>query len=736
MGTGIEGAAGVLMGAGAIEAALARELGVKPVHVGNVAALIDGGCTVPFIARYRKEAHGSTDDQLLRHMADRLRYLRDLDARRAEVYGAIGSQGGMTDALADAIRSAGSLAALEDIYRPYVRKRKTRAAAARERGLGPLADAICAQDGSGGTLAAMAAAYVDPDRGVMAPEDALAGASDIIAEAVSEDAGVRAMLRRRMGAEGKVLVTAVGEGNPTYSMYSGFTGDVGSMKGHWVLAINRGEREGFLKVALDCGDDGAKAAIRGKVVKGVGECSEFVGEAADDAYDRLIAPSMEREWRAAMTDRACERAIRTFADNLRPALMQPPVKGAVVMGFDPAYRTGCKVAVVDGTGALLETGVVYPVAPHGDAAAAANELSRMIRKHKVGVIALGNGTASRESEAFLAGLVKGFPEVSLSIVSEAGASVYSASKLGASEFPGLDVSLRSAVSIARRLQDPLAELVKIDPKSMGLGQYQHDMPEARLGKALTEVVEDCVNAVGVDLNTASPELLSYVSGLGPATASGIVRYRDENGPFAYRGQLRKVPRIGPKAYEQCAGFLRVPGGGNALDATGVHPESYGAAEALLSACGYSVADVAGGGLGPILDKVRGIGEKTLADRCGIGVPTLLDIAAELARPGRDPRERPPKPVFRGDVTEIADLRVGMSVRGTVRNVTDFGAFIDIGVHQDGLAHVSEIADRYIRHPSEALSVGDDVDATVLAVDAERKRISLSLKRRPDTRPSH
>ncbi len=709
---------------------LAQQFGQKRSHVENVIKLLDDGNTVPFIARYRKELHGSMDDQLIREISERLAYLRNLDKRRDEIRAAIEAQGKLTDELSADIDAAETLAALEDIYRPYKQKRRTRATVAREKGLEPLAQTLFAQEGRSGDTEALAVGFLDPEKGVETVEDALAGASDIIAEWIADDAAVRAKLRGLYERQGRLVSKAAGEEDSVYRLYYDYAEPLSRAQSHRILAINRGEREGFLKVAIETDEAAAMQAVRRMVVKPGSFSMAFVGAAAEDACKRLLFPSLEREMRAALTDAANEQAIRNFSLNLRPLLMQPPVKDRVTLGFDPAYRTGCKLAVVDGTGKVLETGVVYPTPPHNKKDEARAVITRLVKKHRITAIAIGNGTASKESEIFIAELLKSLPGVAYMMVNEAGASVYSASKLGAAEFPDFDVSLRSAVSIARRLQDPLAELVKIDPKSIGVGQYQHDMPQARLDEALGGVVEDCVNAVGADLNTASAPLLTHIAGLTAATAKNIVAYREANGAFTARSQLLKVPKIGPKAYEQCAGFLRVPGSRTVLDNTGVHPESYAAAEKLLQLCGYTLADAASGQVSALRERIASLGAEKAAEYAGVGVPTVQDIVSELLKPGRDPRDELPPTMLRTDVMTMDDLTPGMVMRGTVRNVVDFGVFVDIGVHQDGLVHISEVADRFIRHPSEIVKVGDVVDTVVLGVDSAKKRISLSIKQAP------
>ena len=708
---------------------LARELGRSQRHVENVVSLLDEGNTIPFIARYRKELHGSMDDTTLRALEERLQYLRNLEKRREEIKSAIEGQGKLTDELSAAIDAAATLSEAEDLYRPYKQKRRTRATAAREKGLEPLAALLYAQRPDCPDPLEAAACYIDPEKGVETAEDALQGASDIIAEDISDDAGVRRVLRTYMLQSSVMESTAVKEEDSVYRLYYGFRQNVSRLQGHQVLAVNRGEREAFLKVSLITDREAALVLLRRAVLRPGSRAGDFIRTAAADAYDRLLYPSLEREVRNCLTDEASEGAIRNFALNLRPLLMQPPVKGRVTMGLDPGYRMGCKVAVVDGTGKVLDTTVVYPTHGERQRAACIAALADLIRRHGVTCIAIGNGTASRETEQMTADLLhQTGGGVSYTIVNEAGASVYSASKLAAEEFPEYDVNLRSAVSIARRLQDPLAELVKIDPKAIGVGQYQHDMPQKRLDEALGNVVEDCVNAVGVDVNTASPSLLQRVAGLNAATAKNVVKYREENGAFTSRKQILKVPKLGPKAYEQCAGFLRVPESRNALDNTAVHPESYPAAEKLLALTGHALSDVSAGKLDGLDGQMKSIGLEKLAAACGVGVPTLTDVARELQKPGRDPRDELPPPILRTDIMEVKDLRPGMVLTGTVRNVIDFGVFVDIGVHQDGLVHISQISrDRFLKHPSEAVSVGDIVKVVVLEVDEKKKRISLSMK---------
>lgn len=696
-------------------AALCDQFHLQPWQVNNVIALLDEGNTIPFIARYRKEAHGTLDDQLLRELSERLDYLRSLEKRREEIREQIQNLDAMTDELSAALDTAATLAELEDLYRPYRPKRKTRASVAREKGLAPLADAIFAQDPKGPYPIDMAEGYVNLEKGVESPEDALQGALDILAEQFSDDAGIL------------VSKAAKPEEDSVYAQYYEFEEPLRKIAGHRVLAIDRGEREGFLKVSIRLDPEKARNIVHSVALKGESPCSAAIREAAQDAYDRLIFPSIERELRASLTEEAAEQAIKVFSVNLRHLLMQPPVKGKVAMGLDPGYRTGCKVAVVDQTGRVLDTNVIYPTHSQAKVEQAEQIVSGLIRTYGVQVIAIGNGTASKETEIFTARVISKLGSgVSYMVVSEAGASVYSASKLAAEEFPEFDLTLRSAVSIARRLQDPLAELVKIDPKAIGVGQYQHDMPKKRLDEALGGVVEDCVNNVGVDVNTASPSLLSHVSGLSAAVSKNIVAYREENGTFHSRAELKKVKKLGPKAFEQCAGFLRVPESANVLDNTAVHPESYPAAKSLLEECGFTLQDVKNGALSGLKQKAEEIGLDTLSSRVGVGVPTLEDIIKEIALPGRDPRDELPPPLLRTDVLDLKDLTPGMELTGTVRNVIDFGAFVDIGVHQDGLVHISQICNRYIKHPSEVLKVGDIVKVWVLSVDVAKKRIGLTM----------
>ena len=710
---------------------LAQELGKEPRHVENVVQLLDEGNTIPFIARYRKELHGAMDDTSLRTLEERLQYLRNLDERRETVKKAIDEQGKLTEELAAAIDSAKTLAEVEDLYRPYKQKRRTRATMAKEKGLEPLAQLLLAQERDCPRPEDAAREYIDPNKGVESVEEALQGASDIIAEQISDDAAIRKSLRALLMRQGRLVSCAATEEDSVYRLYYDFTQAVSRLQGHQILAINRGEKEGILKVSIAPEREQALPVLRWAVVRPASAAMEFIKSACDDAYDRLIFPSLEREIRSTLTEQANEGAIGQFALNLKPLLMQPPVKGKVTMGLDPGYRMGCKVAVVDGTGKVLDTAVVYPTYGQRQKDEAIAALKKLIKKHGVEHIAIGNGTASRETEQMAAELIRQVNEsganVSYMIVSEAGASVYSASKLAAEEFPQFDVNLRSAVSIARRLQDPLAELVKIDPKAIGVGQYQHDMPPKQLDEALSGVVEDCVNAVGVDVNTASPSLLQRVAGLNSTTAKNVVAYREENGIFTSRAQIKKVPKLGPKAFQQCAGFLRVPESKSVLDNTAVHPESYDAAKALLELTGHTAEDVKKGQIADLPERVKAYGEAKAAEAVGVGVPTLRDIVAELLKPGRDVRDELPKPILRTDVLEMKDLKSGMVLTGTVRNVIDFGVFVDIGVHQDGLVHISQVSDRFIKHPSEAVSVGDVVKVVVLDVDEKKKRISLSMK---------
>ncbi len=707
---------------------LSQELNRNVNHIENVITLMDEGNTIPFIARYRKEMHGTMDDTLLRTLEDRLHYLRNLEARRAEVKKSIDSQGKLTDALFSAIDKASTLTEVEDVYRPYKQKRRTKASIAKEKGLEPLADTIFLQRHDVGQITQLASEYINEELGVKAYEDVLKGVSDIIAERISDDCEIRKKLRETILRQGVLSSKSVSDEDSLYHLYHAFSQPIPRLHGHQILAINRGERDGFLKVAVGIERGKALELIKRSVVVPGSPAMELIKKAVDDAYDRLIEPSMEREIRNMLTTNASDGAIQMFALNLKPLLLQPPIKGKVTLGLDPAYRTGCKLAVVNEIGKVLETSVIYPTPPHNKTAESNEIMKKLIDTHDVELIAIGNGTATQESEQFIAELLAELEnDISYATVNEAGASVYSASKLGAEEFPHFDVSLRSAVSIARRLQDPLAELVKIDPKSIGVGQYQHDMPQNRLNETLARVVEDCVNAVGVDVNTASPSLLTQVAGLNMTNAKNIVKYREETGAFLNRKTFLKVPKLGPKTYQQCAGFLRVPDSLNVLDHTGVHPESYPAVEKLLTLCGYQLSDISEGKIEELSERVKQIGEEKVATFCEIGIPTLTDLIKELLKPGRDIREELSSPILRKEVMHIEDLKPGMRLSGTVRNVIDFGAFVDIGVHQDGLVHISEICDKFIRHPSEMLAVGDVVNVTVLAIDINKKRISLSIK---------
>lgn len=712
---------------------LAEEFKLRQEQIDNTVSLIDDDKTIPFIARYRKEMTGSLDDQILREIFDRLTYLRNLEKRKAEVVSSITEQDKMTDEIAAAIEKAVTLVEVEDIYRPFKPKRKTRASIAREKGLEPLAELIISQDESINPDAE-AERFISNEKGIETSEKAIAGAMDIIAENVSDNAALRKYLRNLFSQIGRIVSKASDEDAETvYENYYDFSEAVSKVAGHRILAMDRGEKEGALKVSVEVPEGAGERACISKFKINDSKCGKLVEASCIDSYKRLIYPSIEREIRSELSEKAQEGAIKVFSSNLRQLLMQPPIKGHCTLGLDPAYRTGCKIAVVDQTGKVLDTTVIYPTPPQNKTQEAKRILSKLIEKHNVTTISIGNGTASRESEAFVAELIKEIPQkVSYMVVSEAGASVYSASKLAAQEFPEYDVSLRSAVSIARRLQDPLAELVKIDPKAVGVGQYQHDMPKARMDEALSGVVEDCVNSVGVDLNTASHSLLSYISGINATVAKNIVSYREENGEFKDRKQLLKVPKLGAKAFEQCAGFLRVQGGKNPLDNTSVHPESYNAAKLLLEKCGLSVNDIDGSigrkSLRGIEDTILKIGSQKIADEIGVGVPTMTDIVKELQKPGRDPRDELPPPIMRsGDIMELKDLKPGMELVGTVRNVIDFGAFVDIGVHEDGLVHISQICDRYIKHPLEAVKVGDIVKVWVLNVDQKKKRIALTMK---------
>ena len=706
---------------------LAAELKQPLDYVQNVIALLDEGNTIPFIARYRKELHGAMDDTTLRDLADRLQYLRNLADRRETVKNTIAEQGKLTEELAAAIDGAATLAEIEDLYRPYKPKRRTRATVAREKGLEPLAQLLFAQEESCPLPEQAAADYVDEEKGVSSVAEALQGAGDIVAEWISDDASVRKTLRELMLRQGRLVTAAATEEDSVYRNYYEFSSPLHKLQDHQVLAINRGEKENYLSVRVEIEDSAALPAINRQVLGFASAAVPFVRAAAEDAWHRLLQPSLVNEIRSRLSDTAYEGAIANFALNLKPLLMQPPVKGHVTMGLDPGYAHGCKVAVIDGTGKVLDTTVVYPTFGERQRKEAIAKLSAMAKRHGVEHLAIGNGTASRETEAMAVEMIRGLPGVSYMIVNEAGASVYSASKLAAEEFPDYDVNLRSAVSIARRMQDPLAELVKIDPKAIGVGQYQHDCPQKRLDETLSGVVEDCVNAVGVDVNTASASLLGRVSGLNGTTAKNIVKYREENGAFTARKQLLKVPKLGPKAFEQSAGFLRVPESKSVLDHTGVHPESYAAAEKLLALCGYTLADVAAGEIALLSQKVELAGEEKIAKEIGVGVPTLRDVVKELMKPGRDVRDDLPAPILRTDVLDIKDLKPGLVLSGTVRNVVDFGVFVDIGVHQDGLVHISQVCSKFIKHPSEVVAVGDIVKVSVLEVDEKKHRISLSMK---------
>lgn len=709
---------------------ITQEFSLKRWQVENTAALIDDGNTIPFIARYRKEAHGTLDDQTLREISERLEYLRNLEKRKEEVFSSIESQEKMTEEISLALEKAQTLAEIEDIYRPYKPKRRTRASVAREKGLEPLANVIMEQKATDAEPIVLAAEYINAENGVETAEDALRGAMDIIAEDISDNADIRRRLRNLFTVSGEVISKATdAEKDSVYSQYYDFSQPVSKIAGHRVLAIDRGEREGFLKVSVTL--DSVKAAnviASETLLPSDSPSTQIVREAGEDAYARLIYPSVEREIRSSLTEKAAADAIKVFSQNLKELLLQPPVKGKVALGLDPGYRTGCKVAVVDATGKVLDTGVAYITHSERKQQEAKELISSLIKKYGVQIIAIGNGTASKETEIFTASLLKEIgSDAAYMVVSEAGASVYSASKLAAEEFPQYDVSLRSAVSIARRLQDPLAELVKIDPKAIGVGQYQHDMPKKELEGALDGVVEDAVNSVGVDLNTASPSLLSRVAGINSTVAKNIVAFREENGEFTSRTELKKVNKLGAKAFEQCAGFMRVPESKNILDNTGVHPESYGAAKELLSICGFKANGATSESLKEFKEKAELLNKDELAQKLGIGLPTLEDIIKELSRPGRDPRDELPPPMLRSDVMDMSDLKPGMELKGTVRNVIDFGAFVDIGVHQDGLVHISQITNRFIKHPSEVLKVGQVVTVWVISVDEAKGRISLTMK---------
>jgi len=714
---------------------LAKELSIGRQQAESAVRLLDEDNTIPFIARYRKEVTGGLDDTVLRALEERLRYLRSLQKRREEVFALIQASGKLNEQQLNqvevSLQRASLLSEVEDIYRPYKQKRKTRASAAREKGLEPLAQFLQAQR-QGSSLEQEAQKFIDPKKGVEDAAQAIAGAQDILAEQLSDSSQVRARLRDYLQKNAQISTTIGTKENKIYKMYSDYSESIGKIPSHRVLAIDRGEREEALKVSLEADSQVALHLLEQELIRKNSPFAKQLREVCEDSYKRLLFPSLERQIRAQLTERADAQAIGVFSENLKNLLMQPPVKGAVTMGFDPAYRTGCKIAVVDPTGKVLDTTVVYPTPPASRTEEAKKILTQLIQKYGVTVIAIGNGTASKESETFVAQLLgelnpKLQRKVSYMVVSEAGASVYSASELGAKEFPQFDVSLRSAVSIARRLQDPLAELVKIDPKSIGVGQYQHDMPAKEMDAALGGVVEDCVNRVGVDLNTASQSLLSYVAGINQTVAKNIVSYREESGSFTKRSQLMKVPKLGKKAFEQCAGFLRVPESEEPLDRTGVHPESYPAAQKLLTLCGYQTQDLLEGKLEQLAQRVAQMGQAQVAQRIGVGEPTLRDMVAELSKPGRDPRDELPKPLLRTDVMEMSDLKEGMVLTGTVRNVTDFGAFVDIAVHEDGLVHISQISKRRISHPSQVLKVGDIVQVKVLEVDLERRRISLTMK---------
>ena len=711
---------------------LATEFNLRQTYADNIVALIEEGNTIPFIARYRKEMHGGCDDELLRDFNDRLTYLKNLEKRKEEVRGSIEGQGKWTDELAVALENAKTLTEVEDVYRPYKQKKKTRASVAVEKGLKPFADIIMAQQDER-DINVIAKDYADAEKGVETEKDAIAGALDIIAEAISDDAELRKALREYLFEDGTLTSSFDPEQEDkeklgVYEMYKEYSEKIKTLPSHRILAVNRGENEQCLKVSLVCDREVALGKIKAKYIHG----DKFASQldcAAEDSFDRLIFPSIEREVRNDLTEKADEQAIKMFEVNLRPLLMQAPLKGKTILGLDPAYRTGCKIAVIDASGNVLDHTVVYPTPPQNKTEEAKRILTALILKYNVDVISIGNGTASKESEIFVADLIKDCPrKVAYAVVNEAGASVYSASKLGTEEFPQFDVTVRSAVSIARRLQDPLAELIKIDVKSIGVGQYQHDMPKARMDEALGGVVEDCVNTVGVDLNTASQPLLSYVAGINNSIAKNIVEYREQNGMFSDRKQLLKVPKLGPKAFEQCAGFLRIHGGKNPLDNTAVHPESYPAAKVILEQCGFSLADISDKNISEIADKAKSAGLSALAEKAGVGVPTLSDIIKELQKPGRDPRDELPPPLMRsGDIMELKDLKPGMELMGTVRNVIDFGCFVDIGVHEDGLVHISQLCDKFVKHPLEVVKVGDVVKVRVLDVDVKRGRISLTMR---------
>ncbi|MDO4459272.1 MAG: Tex family protein [Clostridia bacterium] len=708
--------------------ALCKEFNLQKWQTDNLIQLIDEGNTIPFIARYRKEAHGTLDDQLIRQISERLTYLRNLDDKREEVRNLIDAQEKLTEEINTKLDKASTLSEIEDIYRPFRPKRKTRASMAKEKGLEPLAMEILAQKKNGKYPIDLAEEYVNEEKAVNTPEDALQGAKDIIAEIISDDADIRRRLRNLAMNYSTISTKAARDEDSVYRNYYEFSQPIKKLANHRILAIDRGEKEGFLKVSVAIDDERGKAICSESYIRGYSPCRDCIEEAAIDAYGRLIYPSIEREVRNELTARAATDAIKVFSENLRNLLMQPPVKGRVTIGLDPGYRTGCKVAVVDATGKVLDTGVAYITHGAKGEEEAAKKILSLIKKHNVTLIAIGNGTASKETEIFTDKLIKdNHLDIDYMVVSEAGASVYSASKLAAEEFPEFDLTLRSAVSIAHRLQDPLAELVKIDPKAIGVGQYQHDMPQKELSSALEGVVEACVNSVGVDLNTASQSLLENVAGVNKTIAKNIIAYRHENGEFHSRSELKKVSKLGPKAFEQCAGFLRVPESDNVLDNTAVHPESYAAAKKMLEACDYNLKKMPEGGFAELKGKVDAYGKEKLAEEIGIGIPTLEDMITELMRPGRDPREEIEKVMLRSDIKDIKDLKAGMEIMGTVRNVTDFGAFVDIGVHQDGLVHITQISNKFIRHPSDVLKVGDIIKTWVISVDEERNRISLTMK---------
>ena len=708
---------------------LAKEFNIREQYATNIISLLDEGNTIPFIARYRKEMHGSMDDQLIREFSEKLEYLRNLDKRREEIRNLINEQEKLTDEISTSLDKAVTLSELEDIYRPFKPKRKTRASIAKEKGLEPLAIEILLQDSKFNPNKS-AEKYVNTEKGVDSVEDAINGAKDIIAEQISDNSKIRKTIRKMLNNYGTVVsVASDKDKDSVYRSYYEYSEPVKKIADHRLLAINRGEKDGFLKVSIQCDDEKFIEYINNETINYKNDlCSDIIKEASADAYQRLIFPSIEREIRSALTENASENSMKVFAINLKQLLMQPPVKGKTVLGLDPGYRTGCKVAVVDETGKVLDTTVIYPT--HGEVKVkqSKEKIIQLIKKYDVDIISIGNGTASKETEMFAVDVIKDCgKDVKYMVVSEAGASVYSASKLAAKELPELDLTLRSAVSIARRIQDPLAELVKIEPKAIGVGQYQHDMPQKRLAETLDGVVENCVNSVGADLNTASPALLSRVAGLNATVCNNIVKYREENGAFSSRSELKKVPKLGPKAFEQCAGFLRVTESKNPFDNTGVHPESYSNAKELLKTLDYSDEDIKAGDYSDLSNRVKNFGSKKLADIVEIGLPTLDDIVKELSKPGRDPRDELPAPMLRSDVLDIKDLKEGMELKGTVRNVIDFGAFIDIGVHQDGLVHISQICDKYIKHPSEVLKVGDIVKVKILSVEPEKNRIALTMK---------